>query len=130
MAISRVTPGLRVVAIAASALAAVPFSRFALGLIVGNTAFVGFHFVLGLVVGEPALGLVSSLGGALAAGGVLLAVLGGAVWWLLRRRKGRAEPAAQGAGPARSEDAFTDWADATCPVCLTLGLARMRFEGA
>lgn len=142
VAISRATPGLRVVAIAASAMAALPFSRFALGLMAGNTAFVGFHFALGLVAGEPAVRLIASLGTTLAVGGVALAVLGGAGWWLLRRRRGarapKATPAAQGSGPIRTEatgssvasgeDAFSDWADATCPVCLTLGLAGLRFE--
>jgi len=130
VALSRATPGVRVVAIAASALAAIPFPRFAVGLVVGNTAFVGLHFVLGLVVGEPALGLVASLGGALAAGGVLLAVLGAAVWWLLRRRTARRTAVAVGPGAATAEDAFTDWADATCPICLTLGLAGVRLDEA
>ncbi len=131
VALARATPGVRVVAIAASALAAIPFQRFAVGLVIGNTAFVGLHFVLGLVVGESALGLVASLGGALAAGGALLAVLGGAAWWLLRRRAARRTAAPTGgAGAATAEDAFTDWADATCPICLTLGLAGVRMDEA
>jgi len=120
VALSRMTPGLRVVAIAASALAALPFWRFVVGLVAGNTVFVGFHFALGLLAGEPAVRLIASLGATLAIGGVLLAVVGGAGWWLLRRRRA--------AGPAHDEDTITDWADATCPICLGLGLAGVRFE--
>ena len=129
VALARATPGVRVVAIAASALAGIAFPRFAAGLVVGNTAFVGLHFALGLAVGEPASRLVASLGGALAAGGVLLAVVGAGAWWLLRRRTTRRAAAAGVAGqsgPSSAEDAFTDWADATCPICLTLGLAGVR----
>jgi hypothetical protein len=126
------------VAIAASALAAIPSSRFGAGLIVGNTAFVGLHFLLGYLVGAPALGLVASFGGVIAGALAALAVLGAGAWWLLRRRAaGRASPQAAGSGvtgvgpdTARAEDTFTDWADATCPICLTLGLAGVRFEEA
>ena len=138
VAISRATPGVRVVAIAASALAAIPSTRFGAGLIVGNTAFVGLHFLLGYAVGAPALGLVASLGGVLAAGVVVLAVLGAGAWWLLRRRaatRGSSQVAGSdttgmGSDAARAQDTFTDWADATCPICLTLGLAGVRLEEA
>ena len=131
VALSRATPGVRVVAIAASALAAIPSRRFGAGLIAGNTAFVGLHFLLGYVVGAPALGLVGSLGGLLAAAAVAVAIVGAGAWWLLRRRAAsRATAQIAGTEEARAEDTFTDWADATCPICLTLGLAGVRFEEA
>lgn len=126
VALARATPGVRVVAIAASALAAIPFARFGAGLVVGNTAFAGFHFALGFMVGEPALRAVSSVGIALALGGVALAVIGAGGWWLLRRRLGGPTAAAPVAEAAGVEEAFLDWADATCPACLTLGLAGIR----
>ena len=132
VAISRATPGVRVVAIAASALAAITFPRFAAGLVAGNTAFVGLHFALGLAVGEPALRLVASLGTSLAVGGVVLAIVGAAAWWLLRRRRtpwAAVSPGAAQTHAPGAEDAFTDWADATCPICLTLGLAGLRADG-
>jgi membrane protein DedA with SNARE-associated domain len=128
VALSRATPGIRVVAIAASAVAAVPFRRFALGLVLGNTVFVGFHFALGFAIGEPAIDLISRYGVALIVGSVAFALLvGAAAWWVLR---GRAS-GLRGAGtPEASLDAdlFTDWADATCPVCLTLAAAGVRLD--
>lgn len=126
VALSRATPGVRVVAIAASAVAAIPFERFAAGLVLGNTVFVGFHFALGFAVGEPALGLVSSYG-ALVVGGVALALLGVAAWWALRGRASRRRSAAERAA-SPDADQFADWADATCPVCLTLALAGVRLD--
>jgi membrane protein DedA with SNARE-associated domain len=128
VAISRATPGIRVVAIAASALAALRFGPFAGGLVIGNTAFVGLHFLLGLAVGAPALALVATFGLALTAAAVGLAVVGLVGWWLLRRRHAAATSSAEPSSAAL-EDTFVDWADATCPACLTLGLAGIRFEG-
>jgi len=118
VALSRATPGVRVVAIAASALAALPFTSFLAGLVIGNTFFVGLHFLLGLVVGAPALQIMAGLGVGLTAVGVALTGLGLAAWWLLRRRR----------AAARTQDVVTDWADATCPICLTLGLAGVNLD--
>ena len=109
VAAARMTPGLRVVAIAAAALAAVRVGPFAIGLAAGNVVFVGGHFALGFVVGRPALAVVSSAGLAVTAV-VVLAVIGAVGWWLVgRRRAGRRVEA----GPAA-------WADAACPACLAL----------
>jgi membrane protein DedA with SNARE-associated domain len=113
VAIARATPGVRVPAIAASGVAALPMRDFAPGLVLGNTLFVGLHFLLGFVVGVPALALVERYGVALIAGGVLvLAVLGAIGWVILRRRHG----AAAGA------PTFSAWADAACPACLGVAL--------
>jgi membrane-associated protein len=113
VAIARATPGVRVPAIAASGIAALPMRDFAPGLVVGNTIFVGLHFLLGFVVGVPAVALVERFGLALIAGGVLLLATIGAVGWvMLRRRRGTA-----GAGAT-----FNAWADAACPACLGVAL--------
>jgi membrane protein DedA with SNARE-associated domain len=108
VAIARATPGLRVPAIAASGLAALALPPFATGLVAGNTVFVGAHFALGFVVGEPAQALLERSGPVLLVGGlVILAVVGALGWLLLRRRRSVAQP-------------FTSWADACCPGCLAL----------
>ena len=109
VAAARMTPGLRVVAIAAAALAAVRVGPFAIGLAAGNVVFVGGHFALGFMVGRPALAVVSSAGLAVTAV-VVLAVIGAVGWWLVGR--GRAGRRVE-AGPAA-------WADAACPACLAL----------
>ena len=117
VAICRTTPGVRVPAIAASGLAGLPFRTFAAGLVVGNTLFVGAHFVLGFVVGVPAVNLVQAAGPVV--GAVVFAALAalGAIGWFLIRRRRRA---------ARASDAeregFAAWADAACPACLGLAL--------
>jgi membrane-associated protein len=109
VAIARVTPGVRVVAIAAAAVAAVRIGPFALGLAAGNAVFVGGHFALGFAVGRPALGVASSVG-LVATGIVSLALIGALGWWLLRRGRSR----------ATEEATVASWADAACPACLAL----------
>ena len=110
VAMARATPGIRVPAIAASGVAALPMQAFAPGLVAGNTLFVGAHFVLGYVVGVPAVALIQSSGTALIVGGlVVFAVIGAVGWLLLRRRR-------------RSDADFAAWADAACPACLALAV--------
>src|SRR5258707_8261607 len=110
VAIARATPGLRIGAISASGIAALPFPTFLAGLVAGNTLFVGGHFALGFVLGAPALELIRSAGGLATAivGFVALALIGAAGWAWLRRRRQAGLPSA-GA-----------WAQASCPACLAL----------
>jgi membrane protein DedA with SNARE-associated domain len=120
VALARATPGVRVVAIAASGLAALPFRAFLGGLVLGNTAFIGFHFALGFLAGDAALGLVSAAGPiALAVGALALAGVAG--WWMLARRRSARGLAAQ------PVETLLAWADAACPACL--GLALLYTEG-
>lgn len=124
VAVARATPGLRVGAISASAIAALPFPVFVAGLVVGNTIFVGGHFALGYVVGAPALGLISGAGG-LAFGVALfvgLALLGAAAWIALRRRR-----AAAPASPTDLPSAAA-WAEAACPACLAITIGARSLE--
>ena len=114
VAIARATPGLRIGAIGASGIAALPFPAFLAGLVVGNTVFVGGHFVLGFIIGAPALDLVRAAGGAAAAtvAFVALAAIGVVAWaWLRRSRRARTGLASLGA-----------WTEASCPACLAIGL--------
>ena len=112
------TPGIRVVAIAAAAIAALRFGRFVAGLAVGNSVFVGAHFALGFAVGKPAIAVVSGAAGAVVVV-VGLAIVGGVGWWLIvrRRRAGR--------GALSDLPAAASWADAACPACLLLAAARI-----
>jgi membrane protein DedA with SNARE-associated domain len=118
VAIARSTPGVRIIAVAASALAAIPPVAFALGLAVGNALFITAHFGLGMVLGEPIVRAVGGALGPIAIAGVLLALIGAAGWLLLSRRRGRI--AAQGAAPVVA------WADACCPACLSLAVLEAR----
>jgi membrane protein DedA with SNARE-associated domain len=121
VAVARMTPGVRIVAIASSALAGVATATFLTGLIVGNGLFLGGHFLLGLVVGEPAVRIVSGAGLALIAAGVGLAVLGATGWWLIARRRSRLQAEA-GDDSASEALAPLDWTDACCPACLALAV--------
>ncbi len=113
VAVARMTPGVRIVAIAASALAAVPAPAFLTGLIVGNGLFIAAHFGLGYVLGAPVLAVVGSALGPVAAIALGLAVLGGIGWALLARRRGRPSAVPQ----------IAAWADACCPACLAAAVA-------
>lgn len=112
VAVARVTPGVRIVAIAASALARVPAVAFLVGLTVGNALFIGAHFGLGYVLGEPVLALVGTALGPVAIAGVVLAAIGVLGWLVLARRRGAVDQLGVAAVSA--------WADACCPACLTL----------
>jgi membrane-associated protein len=115
VAIARSTPGIRIVAIAASALAAIPGVAFVTGLAIGNALFIAAHFGLGYLVGQP---IVAAFGGALGPIAVVvvgLAVIGAVGWAIVSRRRGRA---AVGSPVATA----LEWADACCPACLALAV--------
>ncbi len=113
VAVARMTPGVRIVAIAASALAAVPAPAFLAGLIVGNGLFIAAHFGLGYLLGAPVLAVVGSALGRVAAIALGLAIAGGIGWALLARRRGRRSALPEVAA----------WADACCPACLVAAVA-------
>ena len=115
VAIARSTPGVRIVAIAASALAGVPAIAFVTGLALGNALFIGAHFGLGYLIGPPVIATVGGALGTLAVGVVLLAIGGAAGWSALRRRRQRPRPR-----PEPRLAAVAEWADACCPACLAL----------
>jgi membrane protein DedA with SNARE-associated domain len=113
VAIARSTPGIRIVAIAASAIAGLPAAVFIIGLVLGNALFIAAHFALGYVLGEPILSTVGGALGPLAIAGVVLAVVGAAGWVVLdrRRRGSTARPVLR---------TLADWSDACCPACLAV----------
>jgi membrane protein DedA with SNARE-associated domain len=115
VAVARMTPGVRVGAIAASGLAELPTGMFVRGLVVGNTVFVAGHYALGYALGASAGQLITEAGSALlpvAAGVGVLSVLG-AVGWAMLRRVRRATSGLASVGT---------WADAACPACLALAV--------
>ncbi len=115
VAAARMTPGVRIVAIAASALAGIPAVAFVAGLAVGNAVFIAAHFGLGYVVGEPVLAILGGALGPIAIVAVVLAAVGVVGWILLARRRGSGSEAALPAALA--------WADACCPACLAAAVA-------
>ena len=121
VAVARSTPGVRIVAIAASALAAIPPVAFVAGLAIGNALFIAAHFGLGYVLGEPVLNVVGGALGPLAVVGVILAGVGAVAWFVISRRRTAATAAAADRLPA-----LAAWADACCPACLALGVVEMR----
>jgi membrane-associated protein len=112
VAVARSTPGVRIVAIAASALAGIPAVAFVAGLAIGNALFISAHFALGFLVGEPVVALVGGALGPLAISAIALAAIGGIGWFVLNRLRGR-----RAMSPL---PAVAAWADACCPACLTL----------
>jgi membrane protein DedA with SNARE-associated domain len=117
VAVARSTPGVRIVAITASALAAIPPVAFVAGLAVGNALFIAAHFGLGFVLGEPILAAVGGALGPLAIAGVLLALVGVLGWLAVSRRR---------ATTSAARAIIADWADACCPACLSLAALEVR----
>ena len=131
VAVARMTPGVRIVAIASSAIAGVELRAFLAGLVVGNGVFLTAHFVLGLLIGRSAVQVVASAGSDLIVAGVALAAIGAAGWWLIARHRARSQAAA---ALAVSRDAnpvptALDWSDACCPACLALAIVAPRSLG-
>ena len=119
VALARMTPGVRIAAIVAAGLAAIPYAAFVTGLVAGNGVFVAGHFVLGYALGASATQLIGSVGGVglLIAGAAVLAGVGAVGWALLRSSRRRAVDEGASIG---------DWADAACPACLAVSVVRFR----
>jgi membrane protein DedA with SNARE-associated domain len=118
VAVSRMTPGVRVGSIAASAIAGIPLSTFVRGLVAGNTVFVAGHFGLGFALGASAgaiIGQASSLALVTLAVVAALAAVGAVGWLLIRRARAR-----RGVGAVSA--VAVAWADAACPACLALAI--------
>jgi membrane-associated protein len=116
VAISRMTPGVRIGSIAAAGIAGLPGATFIRGLVAGNTVFVSGHFALGVVLGASATALIGQASGVVVpviGVAVVLAVAGAVGWLLIHRRR------------AAGESALASWTDAACPACLALAVARI-----
>ena len=122
VALGRALPGLRIGAVAACGLAAVPIATFALGLFAGTVLFVGFHTMLGYIAGPSVTALLDGVNVPVWALLLALVVVGLAGWLIIRARKRRS---------ATQEDtpAMFDWADACCPACLAAGALEQKLLG-
>jgi len=120
VALARMTPGVRIAAIVAAGLAAVPFAAFLAGLVAGNGVFVVGHFVLGYVLGASATELIARAGGIglVVVVGIVLALIGAVGLAVIRRSR---RPRPEGGTPTVGE-----WSDAACPACLAVSIARFR----
>ncbi len=96
-------------------------TSFLTGLIVGNGLFLTGHFLLRLIVGEPAVQLVAGAGAVLVAAGIVLATIGALGWWLIAGHRARSRPATVEA-KATERLAGLEWSDACCPACLALAV--------
>jgi membrane protein DedA with SNARE-associated domain len=119
VALGRALPGLRIGAVAACGLAAVPIATFALGLLAGTVLFVGFHTMLGYLAGPGVTALLDGLNVPVWLLLLILVLVGLAGWLILwsRKRKARADG---------ETAAVFDWADACCPACLAAAALERR----
>jgi membrane protein DedA with SNARE-associated domain len=119
VALGTMTPGLGMVTYIAAGLAELAALPFALGLLIGSTAFVALHIALGYIVGPGILTALDSIHLPLLPVALGLAVLGLAVWLgrtALRRRRADLAPA-----PADTLRTLHAWSEAACPVCMVVG---------
>lgn len=117
------TPGVRIATVPASGLADLPVRVFLPGLVLGSAFFLAWHFALGYL-GGSVLTLLSLPPIAWFAIVVLVIVLGIVGWRVTRRHSKRHHTAPLGSG-----ETFLAWADASCPACIAIAVAReMRGE--
>lgn len=115
------TPGVRIATVPASGLANLSLRVFLPGLLLGSAFFLAWHFALGYL-GGLALTLLSLPPAVLI--GILVAVIVlGIVGWRFARRRSKLRGEEIGAG-----EAYLEWADASCPACIAIALARQRTE--
>jgi membrane protein DedA with SNARE-associated domain len=109
VALTRMTPGLRIAVIPAAALATIPYLVFLPGIMAGNGVFVTAHFGVGFVLGVYAAEFIQQATIPLIVVGVLVVLaIGG--WIILRRKR----------APAAPDDTYECWADCSCPACVVL----------
>jgi len=110
VALTRMTPGVRIAVVPAAALAAIPYTVFLPGIVIGNGVFVSAHFAAGFLFGAYTRELMRRVTDPMVIVIVVLIVLaiGGLV--ALRRRTRPAKPA----------DTYECWADCSCPACVAV----------
>jgi membrane protein DedA with SNARE-associated domain len=106
------TPGVRVAIIPAAGMADLPLAAFLPGLIVGSAFFLSWHFAIGFV-GGMALALANTPAALVIALILVFAVLGFLLWRYVHVRRG-----------VMLEETHAAWADAACPVCISITLVR------
>ncbi len=113
------TPGVRIATVPASGLADLSLGVFLPGLLVGSAFFLAWHFAIGYV-GGLVLSLLALPMWVWAV--FILAVIAlGIVGWRLARRRNKI---AKDAKAISSGETYLAWADASCPACIAITLAR------
>ena len=110
VAVTRMTPGVRIAVIPAAALASLPYAVFLPGVAVGNGVFVTAHFGAGYLFGDYAREVIRRASDPMVVVIAVLAVLA-VVGFVVLRRRARAT--------ART-DTYECWADCACPACVTI----------
>jgi membrane protein DedA with SNARE-associated domain len=123
IAIGVLTPGVRSAVIPACGITGMSLAAFLPGLALGSGVDLALHFGLGFA-GSSLLAVLVAPSPIVVV--VAAAALGLAAWVLLARRRG-----------APTSDAINAWSQATCPVCLAVGVVvprdadpAVRWEGA
>jgi membrane protein DedA with SNARE-associated domain len=129
VAVARMTPGVRIVAIPAAAIAAVAPGGFVAGLAIGNAIFIGGHFALGALVGAPAVAIAGSVGPAVVAVVGGLAAVGAVGWFVIGRRRRLLGRGYRRDLEFEAVERSADWTDAACPACLALGALGLSDRG-
>lgn len=111
VALVRMTPGIRVAAIPAAAVAALPYAVFLPGLIAGNSVFVGAHFGIGYLLGTSAADFLDSVGPFKLVAVIAISVVAAVAGWLVLRAR---------VAPPAPETAYACWADCSCPACVAV----------
>ena len=111
IAIGRGTPGLRTVTVVATSGSGLRTRRTLPYLVLGSSAFLQLHLVLGYVLGPAARQLLEEHKGIFVIAAVALGLVA-ALWWVARRGRRSGAQA---------------WAEASCPVCLALGVVGARW---
>ena len=114
VAIGLTTPGVRIAIVPASGLAGLTLGAFIPGLVIGSTFFLAWHFAIGYLSGIALAILSLPLPVLIAL--LVIVVAFGIDGWMYIRSHHRAE----------SEDVFPEWADASCPACVTIALLNER----
>lgn len=110
------TPGVRIATVPASGLAQLAWRTFAPGLIAGSSFFLAWHFAIGYLGGLALLLLNLGLPVLIVIGlGVIALGVGG---WLFVRARSKQKMSLP--------EIYNEWADASCPACVTIALIRGR----
>src|SRR5262249_33349894 len=116
VALTRMTPGVRIAVVPAAALAAIPYAVFLPGIIIGNGVFVSAHFAAGFLLGAYARDVIQRVTDPRVIVVVILVVLAIVGLVALQRRR----------APTKPTDTYECWADCSCPACVavvTIGTA-------